>query len=220
MKIVFLLSLTICVILSITGALAQTVKPDSIKLPKSYWATLGLGGSTLGPLAAFTANAEIGNKFIITTDLHTEVNKIEFIGVPGSYLNLNDHNLLLGEIFKQEYFFISVSTGIGFTNLVSFTNSLYMIPNSDGLYSTKQERVKIIQKNQNNFNLPFMIQGYFVVAEPVAFGINAFLNLNKFHSTAGFSINIALGRMSTLHRKTFASEQPRPHQRRPPFPFL
>jgi hypothetical protein len=205
---------------------AQHATADSVKLPKSYWATLGVGGSSLGSLTgAATANAEVWNKTMVTIGSQAEVNNLKLVGPPpGNYISLTNQNLLFGKVFKQKLTFIAASIGVGVINVVSYTDSTYFVShNQNGFLDlSNYNTVKTHQKNQKAINIPILVQGYILVAEPVGFGFNAYLNLNKLRTTAGVTINIALGRMTTRNRKTITSEHPLP--RNPPshlpFPFL
>jgi hypothetical protein len=190
--------------ITFTRSFAQSASRDSTKTPKSYWATFGLGYSSLGSIAAhLDGNAEIWNKCVITANLQTEVS--DFFGKAGTTnFQVTTYNLLAGKIFKQKLTFITVSAGLGLVDVNTY----------NGYDKGILVFVKTDSKNQFIGGVPIIIQWYGVINEVVGFGINGYVNLNTVRTTAGFTINIALGRITTRHGKTLAGELP---PRRLPF---
>ena len=216
-KTLFVCITTALFIFITSKSAAQYAKKDSIKntnltVPKSYWATLGLGGGTVGITAAATANAQLGGHSMVSASAQTEQNvQSYYYGVPsGKFAEVNNYNLLLGGLFKQRVSFISVSTGLGIVHSISYIDSVYVASRTtDIIYTiTKYGSTKINQNARYALNIPLLVQGYIVVAEPVGFGFNAYLNLNSVRTTAGLTVNIALGRMTGRDGKTMSSGHP------------
>jgi hypothetical protein len=204
MKIILVYTTILLLAVTSTRSFAQESRRDSAKTPKSYWATFGLGYSSLGALAFhLDANAEAWNKCVITANLQTEVSDL-FGKAASNNFQVNTYNLLAGKIFKQKVTFITVSAGLGIVDVITYNGY------DKGFF----DFVKTSQNSQFTVGVPIIVQWYGVVTEVVGFGINGYVNLNTVRTTAGFTINIALGRMTTRHGKTLAGELP---PRRLPF---
>jgi hypothetical protein len=89
----------------------------------------------------------------------------------GSGEDVEQFNVLGGKIFKEKASLFSVSAGLG-----------------------------IVYINKATVGIPVLFQVYLVGGQFIGIGLNACANLNPTEPTAGFSINIALGRMATRRK--------------------
>ncbi len=213
MKKIFTCLIIFAFVLTFSNSFGQFAKPDSTKQAlKSYWATLGFGASTIG--YAFTAalNAELPGSYVVSAYAQAEFNRfaINVLGPPsGDFTYVYNYDLLCGKIFKQRISFFTISAGLGVINYTSYTDSIYVISQGSGLFNSTYGAVRINPRDRYALNIPILLQGYLVIAKPVAIGISGYVNLNSIHTTAGITLNIALGRMTTRKGKTL-SDYPHP----------
>jgi len=178
-----------------TMAFGQTTRVDSINLKRNYWGSIGAGPTTLGAVGLNAdVNAEISDHWFISTEGQVETQT--FLNLFGSNVGVATLNVLAGKIFKQRVTFITVSAGLGLVDVNTY--------NSGGLFSNTPPT----SQTQYAFNVPIEVQVYFVPVTPFAVGVGAYLNLNAINTTAGITVRLAFGRMST-HMK----------QRRPRLPW-
>lgn len=148
---------------------------DNSKFEKSYWFSFGLGANigsneNGGGINAFTnLNIELGRNFIITPDIQIATSL--FGGT-----NETNYSIFIGKIFKKNTSFVTVSTGLAYTN-----------PQTSNFFSSDFSNA--------GFGIPILIQGYVVVLHTVGLGIHVFANWSTARSTAGFSFSLAFGSM-------------------------
>ena len=152
---------------------------DNAKIAKCSWVALGYGSNTgsynhVGNINLFlNGNLEISNNLLLTADL---------IADPGPYGNVDlNYAFLFGNIFKQKVSFLTAS--IGFELVNEITNSFLFA-----------------RVTNTGIGIPILIQGYVVAAQSVGLGINVYANINTVKSSAGISISLAFGRLSTHER--------------------
>ena len=214
MNKIFIYLIIFALLLTFSNCFGQFAKPDTIKQnPKSYWGTFGFGASTID--YAFTAalNAELSGNYVVSASAQAEFNRFEIniLGpASGDFTYVYNYDLLFGKIFKQRISFFTISAGLGVINYTSYTDSVYVISQGSGLFNSTYGAVTINQRNRYALNIPILLQGYLVIAKPVAIGFSGYVNLNRVHTTAGITLNIALGRMTTRKGKTL-SDYPHPH---------
>jgi hypothetical protein len=157
---------------------------DNSNIQKCYWVAAGFGPSSLGFLSlGANINGELPGRQLITANI---------IGDTQSLLGGSEETnfgLLYGHIFKQGSFFFTVSAGI---------SAVYFETADVYLFSTMSST----KTSQSGVGVPILIQGYFVAGQVVGFGVNAYVNINSIQTTAGLTLTLALGRLSTHERKT------------------
>jgi hypothetical protein len=181
--LVFFLSATMLLTWCNT-AFGQTTATDSVNLKPNYWGSIGGGPTTLGAVGLNAdVNAEISDHWFISTEGQVETQT--FLNLFGSNVSTATLNVLAWKIFKQRLTFITVSAGLGLVDLNTFS--------SGGLFSTTPST----SQDQYALNVPIEVNVYFVPVTPFAVGVGAYLNLNAINTTAGITVRLAFGRMST-----------------------
>ena len=122
------------------------------------------------------ANFEFYRQLIVSPDIHLASS---WFGGTSE----ESYSILLGKIFKQKYSFIVVSTGLAFDQSQSNDNS--SLGNTSG----------------SGIGIPFLIQAYVVIGQAVGLGIGAYADLSTNKSTAGITLSLAIGKLSTHERK-------------------
>lgn len=184
LKMVFAIFFPVALVLvGCTAVFGQTATTDSINLKPNYWGSIGGGPTTLGSVG-FNAdlNAEMSDHWFISTEGQVETKTLNLFG---SNVSTATFNVLAGKIFKQKLTFITVSAGLGLVDLNTFT--------SGGLFPTTPSS----SKDQYGLNIPVEVNVYLVPVTPFAVGVGAYLNLNAINTTAGITLRLAFGRMST-----------------------
>jgi hypothetical protein len=160
----------------------ETALDDNPKIEKCIWLAFGFGGNfgsndNGGGINLFAnANFEFYRQLIVSPDIH--VASSLFGGT-----SEESYSILFGKIFKQEYSFIMVSTGLAFDQSQSNDNS--SLGNISG----------------SGIGIPFLIQVYVVMGQAVGLGIGAYADLSTNKSTAGITIGLAFGKLTTHERK-------------------
>ena len=211
MKTVFFCIITLVLFLVRTNCYSQRLRADTIKQPKSYWAAFNAGGGTLGYESAFTLNAEIKKNYFLAGSVQAETNRIDlelFGPEQGRFVNVYNFNLQFGKVFKQQISFLTVSSGLGLVRYDAFTNTFISSPYQTSYFGGENKVTVADRINRYSLNVPVLLQGYVVIASPIAIGINAYVNLNTVRTTAGISFIIALGRMTARNGETLVSAYP------------
>ncbi|MDB5132068.1 MAG: hypothetical protein JWR02_1817 [Mucilaginibacter sp.] len=177
-----------------TAAFGQAAATNNINAKHNYWGSLGFGPTTFGSsVLGGDLNAEIANQWVISAE-----SKVELQSFLSSNVTVTTYDILAGKIFKQKFSFITVSAGLGLVDLNTVTTST----NAPTVSSTPQNQFTLTfpsytWHDQYALNIPIEVQMYFVPVTPFAVGVGAYVNLNTIRTTAGFTVRLALGRMST-----------------------
>lgn len=165
-----------------TRSLAQALTKDSTGFRPSIWGSVGLGTSSLGFISGLASvNVEAAGHFILSANATEESNSLIF-----SNVNVTTVNVLAGTIFKEKYFLLALSAGLGYANVYNVD------PSSEFVYGKP-----VTGANRNTVNIPVMAQGYAVLAPGFGLGLGGYLNLNSIKTTAGVTVSIAFGRLGT-----------------------
>jgi hypothetical protein len=170
-------------------ASAQITPTDSIKLRRSFWIELGIGGSSLGSGAiAGSTHVEFKNHLLMSFSAQAEVNRsLNFSSYPTK--QVSTYNLLAGRIVNQHFGVLAISGGLGFVN--------YHTSTSNDLFSS----AATIEKDNNSVNFPILVQENFELGRVIDLGISGYANLNTVQTTAGISVNLIFGRLVTLKKR-------------------
>jgi hypothetical protein len=176
----------LCLLFTVTNTFCQDTIKRTKSLPRCYFVSVGLGGSSLGAYSTMVKfNVEIKNQWLLGANFMSETNTKLFNGRSDNETDVNTTNLLAGKIFKQYGLIGSLSTGLGLVEVYTRNN------NNGTLSSTGIEQTK------HTVGIPIVAQGYVVLFKTVGLGLGAYANINTIKTTAGFSLNFALGYMPT-----------------------
>jgi hypothetical protein len=180
---------TLTIVLLVATVTTVNAQTDTTKIPHAWWVNMGFGKGTLGSLSANVAlQAEVPKHWLISASFQAEPNHVgtKNLGGAAHDVDINSGNLLFGKIYKQTYSFWSVSAGLSFVNM-DINDSYGIFPGAPA--ST--------QNNRYTVGIPIVVQGYIVGLQCAGIGLNAYVNLNTLQTTAGFQVQVALGRMQT-----------------------
>jgi len=182
----FTLIAGILLLLTHLNAYSQDTTKNRSNIPRCYFIGFGVGGSSLGSFSAMlNANIEIKNQWLLGVNIQGESNTALFDGHKGNEADVNTASFLIGKIYKQPNRFVTLSTGLSFVEV-------YTRDNNGGIFGSITNK-----RTRHTIGIPLAVQGYLAGFKTLGIGLSGYVNLNTIKTTAGFSVNFALGHMPT-----------------------
>jgi hypothetical protein len=172
-------------------------RADSVAVPRSWWFSIGAGGTTLGALSGSTSfNFESAHHWLLSANFEGETS-----GVFNTQSSLDTYNVLVGQIVKTRFAFFTASIGLGLADYYNNLNETSQYNISEGGGSQFSLFSAITADDRYAINVPIILQAYMVAFQRFGVGLSAYANLNTARSSAGVNINIAFGKLTTYQKK-------------------